>query len=147
MIAVLTIVHVLNCIALIFVVLLQAGRGAGLAGVFGASGGGGGAVFGGRGAGGFLSKATAALAVVFMITSVTLSIFSGRRSTPKSVLMEEARRSAQEAMQRSAPTGGAIPGGAESPGLPPLDLSPGGQQESGGEAPAEAPTPTQPQSE
>ncbi len=97
MIAMLTTIHVLNCVGLIFVVLLQAGKGAGMGGVFGGGGGGGGgAVFGGRGAADFLGKATAVLAVVFMLTSVTLSVLSSRQSTPRSILMEEARRAVEQ---------------------------------------------------
>ncbi len=145
MIAVLTTLHVLNCVGLILVVLLQAGRGAGLAGVFGASSGGGGAVFGGRGAADFLGKATAVLAIVFMITSVSLSILSGRKSTPKSILMEEARRAMQE--QPILPGGGeGTMGQGTAQGLPPLDLGGASQQgQTGSETPP--PPPPQPQAE
>ncbi len=135
MIAVLTTIHVLNCVALIFVVLLQAGRGAGLAGVFGASSGGGGAVFGGRGAADFLGKATAVLAIVFMLTSVTLSILSGKKSMPKSVLMEEARRAVEQQPMLPPPGGEGVMGGEEAQGLPPLDLGGSGQEQAGGETP------------
>jgi preprotein translocase subunit SecG len=72
MLAVLTGLHVLICIGLIIVVLLQTGKGAGMASVFG--GGGGGALVGGKGFGGILAKATAALAIAFMLTSITLSL-------------------------------------------------------------------------
>ena len=136
MIAVLTTIHVLNCVALIFVVLLQAGRGAGLASVFGAGGGGGGAVFGGRGAEDFLGKATAVLAILFMVTSVSLSILSGRRSTAKSILMQEAQRAVEQ--QPMMPAAGA-PTGAQEQGLPPLDLGGSGEQPAESEAPPPPP--------
>jgi preprotein translocase subunit SecG len=140
MIALLTVIHVLNCVALIFVVLLQAGRGAGLAGVFGASSGGGDAVFGGRGVSDFLGRATAVLAIVFMVTSITLSILSGRRSTPKSVLMEEARRAVEQ--QPFMPAPGTVPGGeAAQQGLP-LELPTGsGPEQAEGETPPPQPRP------
>jgi preprotein translocase subunit SecG len=143
MVAVLTTLHVLNCVALIFAVLLQAGRGAGLAGVFGASSGGGGAVFGGAGAEDFLKKATAVLAILFMVLSVTLSVLSGRRSTPKSLLMEEAQRAVQ---QMPMPAGGGIEGtspGVTETGLPPLELPGAATEQTGGETPP----PPQPETE
>ena len=67
----LTILHVLVCIFLIGVVLLQRGKGAEIGAVFG--GGGSSTVFGSRGAGSFLSKLTTGAAIVFMITSLSLA--------------------------------------------------------------------------
>jgi preprotein translocase subunit SecG len=67
--------HVLICIALVIVVLMQSAKGEGLAGsAFG--GGVGSAVFGGRGAAGFLSKATTVLAIVFMVNCGALAFMS-----------------------------------------------------------------------
>ena len=63
-------IHVVACITLIIIVLLQADKGEGLSGAFGSSGAG--AVFGKRGATGFFAKATAGAAVVFMLTSFWL---------------------------------------------------------------------------
>jgi preprotein translocase subunit SecG len=60
----LLIIFVLVCFALVVVILLQAGKGQGLAGTFGGPGAG--AVFGGRGAATFLSKATGILATLFL---------------------------------------------------------------------------------
>jgi preprotein translocase subunit SecG len=71
MITFLTILHVLVCVFLIGVVLLQRGKGAEIGAVFG--GGGSSTVFGSRGAGNFLSKLTTAAAIVFMITSLSLA--------------------------------------------------------------------------
>ncbi len=71
MTTVLTIIHVLVCFILVAVVLLQRGRGAEIGAVFG--GGASSTVFGSRGAGNFLTKLTTAAAVVFMLTSFTLS--------------------------------------------------------------------------
>ncbi len=82
-------IHVLICVALVIVVLLQSGKGAGLASVFGTGGGGGGgdSLFGSKGFGGVLAKATGVLAVAFMVSSITLSLLPhGRMSTQDSVL-------------------------------------------------------------
>jgi preprotein translocase subunit SecG len=72
----LTFVHVIVCFVLILVVLLQQGKGADIAGAFG--GGGSQTVFGARGASTFLSKATTAAAVIFMLTSLTLTLLISR---------------------------------------------------------------------
>jgi len=74
---VLIVLHVTVSILLIVIVLLQAGRGGGLSGAFGV--GDGQNVFGTQ-ATTFLSKATTAFAVIFMVGSLLLTIFSGRRS-------------------------------------------------------------------
>lgn len=72
--------HVIVCVALIVVVLMQSSKGDGLAGTA-FSGGLSGAVFGGRGAAGFLSKATTVLAVVFMVNCGALAFMSARKPT------------------------------------------------------------------
>ncbi len=64
--------HVFVSIGLIVAVLLQSSKGGGLSGTFGGSGVSGG-VFGGRGAAPFLTKATTVLAVLFMLTSLSLN--------------------------------------------------------------------------
>ncbi len=68
---VLTVLHVFVCIFLIAVVLLQRGKGAEIGAVFGA--GASSTVFGSRGAGNFLTKLTTGSAIVFMLTSLSLS--------------------------------------------------------------------------
>lgn len=76
MIILLTIVHVLVCLFLIVVVLLQSGKAADLAGAFGGMGSQ--TAFGPRGSATLLSKATTISAIVFMLTSMSLSIFATR---------------------------------------------------------------------
>lgn len=71
----LTVLHVMVCIVLIAVVLLQRGKGAEIGAVFG--GGASSTVFGSRGAGNFLTKLTTGSAVVFMVTSLALSYLGG----------------------------------------------------------------------
>lgn len=69
----LTIVHVFVCLFLVGVVLLQSGRAGGMGVLSGAATQ---TVFGGRGAGGFLAKATAVCATLFMLTSASLAYTS-----------------------------------------------------------------------
>ncbi|HKQ57571.1 MAG TPA: preprotein translocase subunit SecG, partial [Candidatus Eisenbacteria bacterium] len=66
--------HIIICIGLITVVLLQSGKGGGLAG--GAFGGTAQTVFGGRGATDFMTRATMVLGGAFFITSLTLALMS-----------------------------------------------------------------------
>lgn len=66
----LNILHVFVCLFLILVVLLQQGRGGGMGGALGGATA---QVFGGRGAGNFMTRLTAICAAVFMITSMSLA--------------------------------------------------------------------------
>src|SRR4029078_10886172 len=76
MIIAVTIIHVIVSIGLILVVLLQTGKGAEVDAVFGGSSA---TIFGSSGAGNFLTRLTNGMAIVFMITSLTLGYFAGRR--------------------------------------------------------------------
>ncbi len=73
MITVLIILHVLVCLFLIGIVLLQKGKGADIGAAFGGSSQ---TLFGSRGAASFLSKLTTVSAVVFMLTSLTLTMLT-----------------------------------------------------------------------
>ncbi len=75
MIYFLTTIHVIICLFLIIVVLLQSGKAADLAGAFGGMGSQ--TAFGPRGAATMLSKATAIAAALFMIVSIWLGIEQG----------------------------------------------------------------------
>src|ERR1700730_17535370 len=79
-----TIVHVMVCLFLIVVVLLQSGKAGDISAAFGGQGSQ--AAFGPRGAATALSKATTISAVLFMLTSITLSINAIKQGGPKSVL-------------------------------------------------------------
>jgi preprotein translocase subunit SecG len=70
------ILHIIVCIALILIILLQTGKGADIGAVFG--GGSSQTLFGSTGATPFLSKVTIGAAVIFMITSIILTYFSGK---------------------------------------------------------------------
>jgi preprotein translocase subunit SecG len=79
-----TIVHVIVCLFLIAVVLLQSGKSGDLAAAFGGQGSQ--TAFGPRGAASVLSRATTWSAIIFMFTSITLSIYAARKTGPTSVL-------------------------------------------------------------
>ena len=70
-----TVLHIVACLVLVLVVLLQHGKGADIGAAFGA--GASNTVFGARGAGNFLTKLTTGTVVVFMLTSLSLSYFKG----------------------------------------------------------------------
>ena len=97
MIIILTIFHVIVCVFLIFVVLLQQAQNADWSGAFG--GGGTQTAFGQRGAGTLLSKATTVSAVVFMITSLALTILITRPGGT-SVIREGAKQNQQQQQQQ-----------------------------------------------
>ncbi len=69
-------IHIVVCVGLIVIVLLQADKGEGLAGAFG--GGASSTVFGERGGGGFMSKLTTGMAIVFMVTSLIIAVYVPR---------------------------------------------------------------------
>jgi preprotein translocase subunit SecG len=71
-------VHILVCVGLILVVLFQAGKGAGLGNLFG--GGGGDQLFSAPSGTAFIKKVTTGMAIVFIVTSVMLTILSSRRN-------------------------------------------------------------------
>ena len=79
-----TAVHVFVCLFLIIVVLLQSGKSGDIAAAFGGQGSQ--TAFGPRGAATALSRATTWSAIIFMVTSITLSISAARRTGPASVL-------------------------------------------------------------
>jgi preprotein translocase subunit SecG len=90
-IALLEIVHVFVCLFLMLVVLLQQGKGGGMGAAFG--GGATQQVFGGRGAGNILTRATAVCAATFMLTSVTLAyVASAGDRDLKAHIVEEQRK-------------------------------------------------------
>jgi preprotein translocase subunit SecG len=122
MIIALTILHVLVCLGLILVVLLQTGKGAEVGAVFGGSSS---TIFGSSGAGNFLTRLTTAMAIVFMLTSLALGYLTAQR--PSATIFDtrtpavEPRAPAPAAAERQpgAPAGGteakpAAPGNATS---------------------------------
>jgi preprotein translocase subunit SecG len=93
MLAFFTTIHVLLCIFMIFVILLQPGKDAGMGAALG--GGAASSAFGGRGAVTFLTKLTAACAVAFFVTSLGLSLVGLKTSlVSKSSLVAEQQQKA-----------------------------------------------------
>src|SRR5512147_3233294 len=92
MVILITIVHVVVCIFLAVVVLLQSGKAADLAGAFGGMGSQ--TAFGPRGAATVLSKATTIAAGLLMVTSLTLSILATRNAGTGSSVLERAGKTA-----------------------------------------------------
>ena len=74
-----TILHVLAAFCLIITVLLQAGKGAAMGS--GLGGGSSQTMFGSSGAGNFLTKLTTGIAILFMVTSLTLATFSNQNKS------------------------------------------------------------------
>jgi len=131
---VLVTLHVVVCLVLIIVIMLQSGNAADLAGAFGGAGSQ--TAFGPRGAATFLSKATTWCAIVFMISSLTLSI----KRTPADVaapgghsILEETTKTAPAAPAKPAATPAPAP--AQAPAQTPA------QKSAPGQAPPQTPAP------
>jgi|GEM_PF-226027 len=90
-----TVIHLLSCFFLIVVILLQAGKGAGM-GILGSTGQ---TVFGGRGAANFLSKLTTGIAGLFVLTSLFLAWSSSR--TEDTRLKQRAEQTKQEKITKA----------------------------------------------
>jgi preprotein translocase subunit SecG len=105
MIILVTIVHILVCLFLIVVVLLQSGKAGDISAAFGGQGSQ--AAFGPRGAATGLSRATTISAILFMLTSITLSINAIKQGGPQSVLQNE--KSAPAKTQPAKPAAPANP--------------------------------------
>ena len=100
MYTVIVIVHVLACLALIVVVLLQKGKGADLGAAFGGSSQ---TVFGSQGAGGFFTKLVGVAVAIFMMTSLSLAYMSSHRV--QATVMEETKKSDAAAPAESGQEG------------------------------------------
>lgn len=95
---------------MIFVILIQSGKGGGLAGI--AGGADMGAAFGGRGSGPFLTKATTVLATLFMIVALILGMIT-RGSVDQSSIMQQERERRLSSPARTLPT---VPSEEPAPG-------------------------------
>ena len=107
---VLVTLHILVCLLLIFVIMLQSGSAADLAGAFGGAGSQ--TAFGPRGAATFLTKATTWCAVVFMMSSLALSLKRAPTMAQGSSILEQTMPSTPT---RRAPAPAKIPAPAKAP--------------------------------
>lgn len=95
------IVHLIVCLFLIVIVLIQGGKGAEMGAAFGGSSQ---TLFGARGAATFFSKMTTVAAVVFMLTSFLLSIVQSRSGSVMNTVP-----AATQQQKSNIPQGGAGP--------------------------------------
>ena len=109
---ILVLLHVLVCIALILIVLLQTGKGADMGAAFGGSSQ---AIFGSSGATSFMHKVTAAAAIIFMLTCMGLTLHFGKGDT-SSVMEGVSQTGAPVATETQTP--GAQTPDAQTPGVP-----------------------------
>lgn len=96
-----TILHVMMCVILIAIVLLQTGKGANLGASFGGASQ---TLFGGAGPASFLNKITTVAAVVFMLTSFALTVTSMKQAAPSKVLNATPVQQTQPANTETTPT-------------------------------------------
>jgi len=104
--------HVVVCLTLIVVVLLQSGKGAGMGAAFG--GGGGQAMFSSMGRKDFMARLTTTLAIVFMVTSLVLGIYTARRGQSSS-LAKQIEQNASGAAAAAGSVDGQGAGAAPAP--------------------------------
>ena len=126
----LIIIHVIVSIALIMIVLLQTGKGADMGAAFG--GGSSQTLFGSTGAATFLSKATTAAAIIFMVTSLGLAYLSSHRTGESVVTGSPAPIESQAAPGTATPApveSQAAPGTATPPATGSSDTQPAKQAE------------------
>jgi len=133
------VIHVIVCLSLIMIVLLQTGKGADMGAAFG--GGASQTLFGTTGASTFLSKATTAAAVIFMLTSLTLAYRSGNRAGDARLLSEPPARTQPAQDAQPAPT--TEPAEQKDAGDAPVMQSQPDGQPGEGNAPADAPPASQ----
>jgi|SRR5580698_10284065 preprotein translocase subunit SecG len=101
MIILITIVHIIVCLFLIIVVLLQSGKSGDITAAFGGMGSQ--TAFGPRGAATALSRATTWSAVIFMVTSVTLSVYASRHANASKSVLQGIPAQTQPAKPAPAP--------------------------------------------
>jgi len=108
MVYLITVVHVIVCAFLITVVLLQSGKSADIAAAFGGMGSQ--TAFGTRTAATVLTKATTWAAIIFMLTSITLSVYASRAGVhSRSVLGSGSSTPSKSAPAQPAPAAPATP--------------------------------------
>ena len=106
-------VQILSAIGMIGLILMQHGKGADAGAAFGGGGGGSASLFGASGSANFLSRTTAVLAALFLVTTLGLAYFGNLRSAPSAgSVLENATLPAavdQPAAQQIPTTAGDVP--------------------------------------
>ncbi len=122
----LTIVHVLVCLSLIMIILLQTGKGAGMGAAFGGASQ---TLFGSTGKADFFSKFTIAAAIIFVLTSISLSfvdktdsVMSDFKDSPTGTTMPELPTDTPIGLPAPGADDGSVPDAGD--GLPDLDETP-----------------------
>ncbi len=115
MVTILTIIHILICVFLVSIVLLQHGKGADVGATFG--GGGGESLFGTEGPVPIMNKITTAVAILFMVTSISLAYISAH-STTSSVMGDY---SAPAPVEQAAPVSEPLPERVPMPATTPYE--------------------------
>jgi len=116
------IVHIVVCLFLIIVVLLQSGKAADLAGAFGGMGSQ--TAFGPRGSATLLSKATTISAILFMVTSLSLSILATRNAGLGTTVLESAPTKSSAPPKAAVPVQIPAPAGSQAPQSIPAQPTP-----------------------
>jgi preprotein translocase subunit SecG len=111
----LTVIHITVSVFLCLVILLQSGRGGGMGAALGGASS---QIFGGRGAGNFLSRMTSVAAVIFFVTSLSLSMMSSRQHSVVAGAHKSAEETAKPADAAPAAQGGVTPAPQPAPEAP-----------------------------
>ncbi len=115
-----TIIHIIVCMALILIVLLQTGKGASMGAAFGGSSQ---TIFGSSGATTFLTKLTTVAAAVFMATSMLLAFMYGPGSS-SSVVRTPSEASQKQSTPTKIPEGSPVTPSPAAPSVPAGPVSP-----------------------
>lgn len=120
------VVHVIAALGIIVLVLVQHGKGADMGAAFG--GGSSGSLFGATGSANFLSRSTSILAAIFFVSSISLTVFSSKKSDQKGVMSTPASSAPASSLPSQIPAPPAsvpasdvpvpVPGGAKAGDVP-----------------------------
>lgn len=146
-----TIILVVTSLVMIVAILLQSGKGSGLAAGFGGASAGT-KVFGGSGAGGFLLKMTVVLGAVFMISSMVLSYMASRSKSALAGIESAAESQTKSTQAETIVTHGSgsasdtpdTPDTPSKPATPQINLNSGSDSDSDQNAPGAAPEKAEP---
>jgi preprotein translocase subunit SecG len=123
MITLLTVIHILVCLFLVSIVLLQHGKGADIGATFGGSSQ---SLFGSEGPVPLLNKVTTVAAIIFMLTSISLAYYSANRGTGS--VMSEYQTAAPPPAAETGPKQAAAPGQETAKGPAPAMEEPAPQE-------------------